>query len=203
MTFIKFTLVIVSIAFYSLSYCQESIDPNVDKSLEICADFTFGASERGNHFGAGLKLGFKVKEYLIVGPVLRYNRINFLNGSFGVNKSFNSYGGGGFMEMHFAKILFLGFEVNAVNSPFKFTEVFSGSIDLNKELWTINAFISVGVSISVKNQFRLNGCISYDVINRGNSPFYFSYPIYEGGGSQKTIPIMYRLGVSIPIGGRK
>ena len=116
-------------------------------------------------------MGFKVKEYLIVGPVLRYNRINLLNGSFGVNKSFNSYGGGGFMEMHFAKILFLGFEVNAVNSPFKFTEVFSGSIDLNKELWTINAFISVGVSISVKNQFRLNGCISYDVINRGNSPF--------------------------------
>jgi hypothetical protein len=200
MTSIKIALLSIILAFHTNLHCQELISDDLTKPMEIGADFTFGASERGNHFGGGIKLGFRVKEYLIVGPVIRYNRINFLNGSFGVNESFNSYGGGGFMQMHFAKVLFLGFEVNVVNSPFKLSEVFGGSVDLDKELWTINAFLSGGFSISIKNKIRLNGCISYDVINRGNSPFYFSYPTYKGGGEQKAIAIMYRLGFSVPIG---
>ena len=199
MTFLQKLILPVILTVPMILYCQEAAEVEKLHKLEIGADFTMGGTERGNHFGGGLKLGFNIKNYLVAGPIIRYNRVNFLKVSYGGENAFNSYGGGGFMEMRFAKILFLGLEVNAITSPFKLKEVFTGTVDLSKELWTVSAFVSGGLSINIKDRIRLNACISYDVINRGNSPFILSYPVYEGGGVYKPIPIMYRLGVNIPL----
>lgn len=198
MSICKYLFFISGLLLSFLSFAQRSKDSTM-RTIEIGADFTFGASDRGNHLGGGVKLAFVNNNYLVVGPVIRYNRVNFLNGSFGTNKNFNCVGAGGYMEMHFAKVAFLGLEMSVVNSPFKFTEVFSGTIDLNKNVWTVNGFVSAGFAHRIKNKVRVSMCASYDVINRGNSPFFLSYPVVGKEGSQRVIPIMYRMGVSVPL----
>lgn len=199
MTSLKALNLCITFVFPLFLHCQDSEKAPKSQGMEIGGDFTMGGTNRGNHFGGGIKLGFNVKEYLVAGPIVRYNRINSLEKSFFGGKSqFDSYGGGGFMELRFVEVLFVGLEVTALNSPFKLNE-FSYSIDLDKEKWIICAFISAGFSVNIKDKIRLNGCVSYDVINRGNSPFFLSYPIFENGGKKSAIPIMYRLGMSIPI----
>ena len=39
----------------------------------------------------------------------------------------------------------------------------------------------------------------YDALDFDHSPFRSSYPIYEGGDANKRIPIMYQVGVFIPL----
>ncbi len=85
-----------------------------------------------------------MRNYLIAGPVIRYNRINFLK--LDPWKTFDSFGGGGFMELRFAKFLFAGLEVSVNKSPFTKGSTF---FTLEEKSWAASAFVSGGFSYEI------------------------------------------------------
>ena len=186
----------------TFSFGQSEKKQREIQGTEIGADFIFAGDDRGNNFGGGLKFGINLKNYLIVGPVIRYNRLNFLKLSTYYGRTFNSFGGGGFMQLRFAKFLCVGLEVSVNKSPFS-TEntVFNVEEGNGAEIgsWAASAFVSGGFSYEIKESIRIEACVMYDVLDLDNSAFYPSYPIYEGGGADKRISIMYQIGVFIPL----
>jgi len=190
------TLILSS--FISFSAISQDAAPSAYQGFELGVDLAFSSSTFGGNFGIGLKPGFKLGEYFIIGPALRYERLWFKNALSGFNGNTNVYGGGAFVHARFFNALFLGVEYEYLRSPF----------NLNGQLESINSFASVlflggGFSMELNPHIRLNAGIMYDVINAVNTPYSRSYTFTvkdQNGNIQRYLPIVYRIAFFFPLG---
>lgn len=180
--------------FFSFSaFCQDDEDdseitPPRESTMEVGFDGYFGASNLGGAAGLGAKLGIKLNDKIILGPSLRVQR-SWAN-NYGQKFGYTIYGGGIWMHARFLNYLFVGAEVEFLNSPQFYT--FSGS----PKKWVPIAFVGGGFSREF-NSFRLNAGIFYDLVDDRNSPFRFSYVMRKANNA--LIPVIYRIGFFFPI----
>ena len=163
---------------------------------EIGAELYAGFSNLGGAFGGEIKYAYLVNKNLAVGPSFRLQRT--WTNNFGINQSFNIYGGGAFAHYRIQEKLFLGAEIQLLRSPFNFV-----SYVQNPKKWAPIALIGGGVHLKLHERVRLNAGIFYDVINAENSPFRSSYNFKikdEVGETVRILPIIYRVTFFIPLG---
>lgn len=164
---------------------------------EIGADIAFSASTFGGNFGVGLKYGFKLGEYLFVGPSIRYERLWFKNGFTGTQGGSNVFGGGAFVHARFFNAFFLGVEYEHLKSPYNV----NGLLNIENS-WAPTLFVGGGFSMEFNESVRLNVGVMYDVINAENSPFRRSYMFTvkdQNGNIQRYLPIIYRIAFFFPL----
>jgi len=165
---------------------------------EIGADVAFSASTFGGNFGIGLKYGFKLGEYIILGPSVRYERLWFKNGITAQEGGSNVFGGGAFVHARFFNALFLGVEYEHLKSPYNV----NGLLNVQNS-WAPTLFVGGGFSMAFHEKVRLNVGVMYDVINAENSPFRRSYSFTvkdQNGNIQRYLPIVYRIAFFFPLG---
>lgn len=158
---------------------------------EIGFDGYFGASNFGGSAGVGGKFGFRLNQYVVLGPSVRFQRSwtkNLTQESFG----YSVYGGGVWIHARYANALFVGGEFEFLNSPNNIIYV------SNQRRWVPTFFLGGGFSREFNSSVRLNAGIFYDVIDNGNSPFRSSYFMKKQNGA--LIPLIYRIGFFFPIG---
>ena len=163
---------------------------------EIGAELYAGFSNLGGAFGGEIKYAYLVNKNLALGPSFRLQRT--WTNNFGINQSFNIFGGGGFAHYRLQEKLFLGAEIQLLRSPFNFV-----SFEQNPKKWAPIALIGGGVHLKLHERVRLNAGIFYDVINAENSPFRSSYNFKikdEVGETVRILPIIYRVTFFIPLG---
>lgn len=168
------------------------------RGFELGADLAFSSSTFGGNFGIGLKPGFKLGEYIIAGPALRYERLWFKNALLGYNDDLNVYGGGAFIHARFFNALFLGVEYEYLRSPFNL----SGQLQVENSFASV-LFLGGGFSMELKPWIRLNAGIMYDAVNAVNSPYSRSYTFTvkdANGNIQRYLPIVYRIAFFFPLG---
>lgn len=169
---------------------EEETPKKFQPSQELGFDALFSASTFGGIAGIGVKYGFVVKENLIVGPSVRYQRNWTKAVSNTVSYSANIYGGGGFLHYRFLNYFFVGTEIEALSSPFNYAAPQVGRV------WAMTALTGGGFSRDF-GDMRLNAGIMYDIINSVNSPYRYGYFIRNEQGVLQ--PIMYRLSLFFEI----
>lgn len=188
------SIVILSM-FLSFNYCLEAQQKGYYKS-EIGAELYGGFSNLGGAFGGEIKYGYLVDKNFIVGPSFRLQRT--WTNNFGVNQSFNIYGGGLFAHYRIQEKLFLGTEMQMLRSPFNFV-----SFQQNTKKWAAIILIGGGVHLKLHERIRMSAGIFYDVVNAENSPFRSSYNFKvknEFGQIVRILPIIYRITFFFPLG---
>lgn len=189
--FCLFTLSGISQDDKDLYYHDEEETPKkFQPSQEIGFDAIFSASTFGGIAGVGVKYGFVVKENLIVGPSVRYQRNWTKAVSTAVSYTANVYGGGGFLHYRMFNYFFIGTEIEALSSPFNYIAPQNGRV------WAMTAFTGGGFSRDF-GDWRLNAGIMYDVINSANSPYRYGYVIRNQQGVLQ--PVIYRLALFFEI----
>jgi hypothetical protein len=182
---------------FALTLCSQTFGQYDDHTetqklnTELGLDGYFSASNFGGTFVLGLKYGFVFGEEknLIAGPAFRLQRSwsNFL----GQNYAYNILGGGAFFHARFYNALFLGTEIEFLNSPINYN-VFKPA-----KKFVPTVFIGGGYSQRFDNGIRVNLGIFYDVVNNLNSPFRPYYNARKENGV--IIPVLYRLALFIPL----
>lgn len=184
----KILLFLLSLSFGYFLAAQEDKKP---LNQEIGFDGYFSASNTGGTFDLGIKYGFVFgeNENLIAGPSLRIQRLwsNYLGEKFG----YNIIGAGGFFHARFYNALFLGTEIEFLNSPIVYNQLSP------PKKFVPTVFIGGGYSQEFDAGFRLNVGIFYDVVNNLNSPFRRNYTAKKENGV--LIPVLYRLAIFIPL----
>ena len=183
---ILFTLAFSSMLFNSTVNAQEI------EGTEIGFDGYFGASTNGGSFTLGAKYGFKLKEYFLVGPSVRYQRTWTKNVTTGSQGAYNVFGGGVFGHARFFNALFVGAEFEMMRTPFVI-QTTSGQT----KNWIPTLFVGGGYAQEFNGKFRINAGIMYDVINNLGSPFRNSY--FLRNSQNKLLPVIYRIAFFIPI----
>ena len=165
--------------------------------------FAARAGTNGGTMGAGLKYAAILNENFAVGPSFRFHRTwsffdqNLVAGS---PSSASIYGGGFFAHARYKDALFGGIEFELIKTPFNFSQ----TVEEFKP-WIATLFIGGGFS-KLYNKVRINLGIFYDVVNAENSPFRPNYAIRikdSEGGTQRILPIIYRVNFFFPIGFNK
>jgi len=165
--------------------------------------FAARAGTNGGTMGAGLKYAAILNENFAVGPSFRFHRTwsffdqNLVAGS---PSSASIYGGGFFAHARYKDALFGGIEFELIKTPFNFSQT-GGEF----KPWIATLFIGGGFS-KLYNKVRINLGIFYDVVNAENSPFRPNYAIRiknAEGGTQRILPIIYRINFFFPIGIKK
>ena len=166
---------------------------------EIGIDLAFSASTNGGNVGLGLKYGFNIGEYLILGPSVRYERLWWKNNYLGYQGGYNIWGGGAFVHARFFNALFIGTEFEMLKTPYPKSGPFGGATLGGS--WAPTLLIGGGFSMEFNETFRVNAGIMYDIIDAPNSPFQSSYMnTTTSTGAQKRVPVFYRLAFFFPIG---
>jgi hypothetical protein len=175
-------------------FAQEEEGNLTQYPQEIGVDGYFSVGNLGGTFTLGLKYGFKFGEedMFIAGPALRIQR-SWSNQN-GVKYNYNILGLGGFFHARFYNVLFAGMELEVMNAPTIYNINFP-----NKKL-TPTCFVGGGYSQQFDTGFRFNLGVFYDDINNPFSPFRPYYIARQENGV--LIPIMYRMALFFPIGGR-
>ena len=164
--------------------------------------FAAKAGTNGGTIGFGLKYAAILNKNFAFGPSFRYNRTwNFSNENYdGPVSSGNLYGGGFYAHARYQDAIFGGVEFELIKTPFDFSQP-SGEF----KPWVATLFIGGGFS-KLYNKVRINLGIFYDVINAENSPFRPNYAVRiknTDGGTQRILPIIYRINFFFPIGNNK
>tara|TARA_B100001059_G_scaffold70133_1_gene67292 strand:+ start:1091 stop:1687 length:597 start_codon:yes stop_codon:yes gene_type:complete len=165
--------------------------------------FAARAGSNGGTMGVGLKYAAILNENFAVGPSFRYHRTwNYLyNGvATDIPSSASIYGGGFFAHARYKDALFGGVEFELLKTPFNFSQT-GGEF----KPWIATLFIGGGFS-KLYNKVRINLGVFYDVINSENSPFRPNYAIRiknSEGGTQRILPVIYRINFFFPIGTKK
>lgn len=165
---------------------------------ELGAEIYAGVSNLGGAFGGELKYGYHVDKNLVIGPSFRLQR-TWVN-NFGINNSFNIYGGGFFTHYRFQEKLFLGTEIQILRSPFNYS-----TYQLNTRKWAPVLLVGGGVNLKLHERIRLNAGIFYDIANAENSPFRSSYNFKiknQLGQIVRILPIIYRVTFFFPLGNK-
>lgn len=180
------------------SHAQTEFDGS-EIGVEI---FAARAGTNGGTVGGGLKYAAILNENFAVGPSFRFNRTwNFSDQNYSGNvSSGNLFGGGFFAHARYKDALFGGIEFELIKTPFNFS-LTGGEF----KPWIATLFIGGGFS-KLYNKVRINLGIFYDVVNAENSPFRPNYAIRINnaeGGTQRILPIIYRINFFFPIGTKK
>lgn len=159
---------------------------------ELGLDGFLSFSSFGGSGGIGARYGFIVKEDLIVGPMVRYQR--YWSNNLGTNQTygFNAYGVGGFIHKRIGNILFLGAELEFMRSPISTYGTINGSGQV-----TTACFAGGGYSQEFSSGIRINAGLFYDLVNNPNSPFRNGYFMKRTNGSY--IPAIYRICFFFPL----
>ena len=181
------------------SHAQTEFDGS-EIGVEI---FAARAGSNGGTMGAGFKYAAILNKNFAVGPSFRYHRTwNYLyNGlATDIPSSASIYGGGFFAHARYKDALFGGLEFELLKTPFNFSQT-GGEF----KPWIATLFIGGGFS-KLYNKVRINLGIFYEVVNAENSPFRPNYAIRiknAEGGTQRILPIIYRINFFFPIGTKK
>jgi len=181
------------------SHAQTEFDGS-EIGVEI---FAARAGSNGGTMGAGFKYAAILNKNFAVGPSFRYHRTwNYLyNGlATDIPSSASIYGGGFFAHARYKDALFGGVEFELLKTPFNFSQT-GGEF----KPWIATLFIGGGFS-KLYNKVRINLGVFYDVVNAENSPFRPNYAIRiknAEGGTQRILPIIYRINFFFPIGTKK
>lgn len=163
---------------------------------EIGAEIYAGFSNLGGAFGGELKYAAILNKNIAIGPSFRLQRT--WTNNFGINNSFNIYGGGAFAHLRFQEKLFIGTEFQMLRSPYNFV-----SYQINTKKWAPILLVGGGVHLKLHERIKLNAGIFYDVINAQNSPFRSSYNFKiknQTGQVVNILPIIYRITFFFPLG---
>lgn len=163
---------------------------------EIGAEIYAGFSNLGGAFGGELKYAAILNKNIAIGPSFRLQRT--WTNNFGINSSFNIYGGGVFAHLRFQEKLFIGTEMQLLRSPFNFV-----SFQQNTKKWAPVILLGGGVHLKLHERIKLNAGIFYDIINAENSPFRSSYNFKiksQTGQVVNILPIIYRITFFFPLG---
>ena len=187
------------ICFSITSYGQVDFDGS-EIGVEV---FAARAGSNGGTMGFGLKYAAILNENFIVGPSLRYHYTwSFIDPNLtqGSKVSGSLYGGGFFAHARYKDALFGGVEFELLKTPFNFSPTLG-----EFKPWIATLFIGGGFS-KLYNKVRINLGVFYDVINAENSPFRPNYAIRiknAEGGTQRILPIIYRINFFFPIETKK
>jgi hypothetical protein len=181
-------------SFTGIVFAQDDENFSTDsKTLpqEIGLDGFFSTGTFGGTFALGLKYGFKFGEEknFIAGPALRIQRS--WSNNLGQKFAFNILGLGAFFHARFYNALFLGTELEFLNSPIQY------NILTPPKQFVPVLFAGGGYSQEFDTGFRINVGIFYDLINNLNSPYRLFYTAKKENGV--IIPVLYRLALFIPI----
>ena len=188
----KFAILIGLIGIYFFGMSQQK----VFYKSEIGAELYAGFSNLGGAFGGEIKYAYLVNKNLAVGPSFRLQRT--WTNNFGINQSFNIFGGGLFAHYRFQEKLFIGTELQLLRSPFNFV-----NFQNNPKKWAPIVLIGGGLHLKLHERARLSAGIFYDIANADNSPFRSSYNFKiknEFGQIVRILPIIYRVTFFFPIG---
>ena len=162
--------------------------------------FAARAGSNGGTMGGGFKYAAILNKNFAVGPSFRYHRTwsffdqNLVAGS---PSSASIFGGGLFAHARYKDALFGGIEFELIKTPFNFSQ----TVEEFKP-WIATLFLGGGFS-KLYNKVRINLGIFYDVVNAENSPFRPNYAIRiknSEGGTQRILPIIYRVNFFFPLG---
>ena len=162
--------------------------------------FAARAGSNGGTMGGGFKYAAILNKNFAVGPSFRYHRTwsffdqNLVAGS---PSSASIFGGGFFAHARYKDALFGGIEFELIKTPFNFSQ----TVEEFKP-WIAPLFLGGGFS-KLYNKVRINLGIFYDVVNAENSPFRPNYAIRiknSEGGTQRILPIIYRVNFFFPLG---
>jgi len=171
---------------------EETAEEATTGGTELGIDATFYASNFGGTFGLGVKYGWKLNEFVIAGPSLRYQR-SWAQPQYSTETaSFNIFGGGGFIHARFFNALFVGAELEFLRSPFS-----NGFLTTGSSQWVATGLIGGGFSMEINEKWRLNLGIMYDVINSPNSPLRTQY--FMRNSQQVLMPMIYRITFFFPL----
>ena len=166
------------------------------RKFEVGTELYAGFSNLGGAFGGEIKLAYLVDKNLVIGPSFRLQRT--WSNNFGLNQSFNIYGGGGFLHYRFQEKLFIGAEFQLLKSPFNFVSFLE-----NVNTWAPIVLVGGGLNLSLHERVKLCAGVFYDVYNAENSPFRSSYNFNiknELGQIVRILPIIYRVTFFFPFG---
>lgn len=185
----------LSLSFTAFAQDEEEEDTTeIPSVMEIGLDANLSASNLGGSGGVGLKFGYKLNEYVIVGPSLRVQRT--WNNNYGQKFGYTVFGGGAWIHGRFANAVFAGVEFEYLRVPQDIIFV-SGA-----RTWVPTLLVGGGFSREFNKVVRLNAGIFYDVIDNPRSPFrpgYFMRKQVANGIPGALIPIMYRIGFFFPL----
>jgi hypothetical protein len=188
----RLTLVFFSLLFGLYTYSQ---DHDTLYPSEIGVDGYGNAGTFGGTFSIGLKYGL-VREQnpqFIFGPAFRIQR-TWSKSIVAQASGFNIIGLGAFTHVRFYDVLFVGLEVEVLNSPITYDFVNP------PKKWIPTAFIGGGYSQHFNSGWRLNLGVYYDVINNLNSPFRMFYSAKKTvNGQVVLLPVIYRLAAFFPL----
>jgi len=171
---------------------------------ELSFDGFFSASNLGNSFGIGPKIGIEVNKNTYFGPSFRIQRASSNN--LGNTFTQTVYGGGVFGQYRVPTsgktTFFGGAEFEYLLSPYNYLtyEV------LTSGRWAPTFFLCGGFNLKLSNYFSLNAGVYYDLINAKNSPFRTGYAFKiknEQGQVVRILPMLYRVSINIPIYAKK
>lgn len=178
-----FLILVLSTSFLTFSQVSDGVH-------EIGLDGHFSASNFGGSGGIGVKYGYKPDPNFIIGPSVRFQRSWYNN--YGQRFGYSIYGGGIWAHARIVNYFFAGAEFEFLNTPINYV-IYDGSRN-----WVPTLFLAGGFSREFNQKIRLNAGVYYDVINHANSPFRMSYFMRKANGVY--IPLIYRIGLFIPIG---
>jgi hypothetical protein len=158
------------------------------KGTELGLDGFFGASTIGGSFGIGAKYGIKANENLVFGPSVRLQRS--WSNYYGNQNGFTIYGGGAWAHFRFYRYLFVGAELELLNSPINYANITS------TRSWVPTCFLGGGFSYAFP-AIRINAGIFCDPVNHLNSPFRPGYIMHKANGA--LLPVIYRVGIFLPL----
>jgi hypothetical protein len=168
---------------------------------EIGLDGYFSVGTTGGNFTLGLKLALLPSgdSTFAFGPSFRMMRA--YSSLYGNSASFDIFGAGAFLHVRLFEYLFIGGELEFLNSPY--FEINTGK---DGKQWIATLFLGGGYSQSfLENRFRVNLGIYYDLVNNLNSPYRPAYQpkkVGPNGQNGALIPILYRVSLFIPLGRR-
>ncbi len=187
--------VVIILVFLSCNFWMIAQEKGYYKS-EIGAELYGGFSNLGGAFGGEIKYAYLVNKSFVVGPSFRLQRT--WTNNFGINQSFNIYGGGAFAHYRIQDKLFLGTEMQMLRSPYNF-DLFQ----FNSKKWAPVILLGGGLNLKLHERIRLSAGIFYDVVNAQNSPFRTSYNFKikdQNGQTVRILPIIYRVTFFFPLG---
>ena len=160
---IRSTFIFASLFCSVFAFSQEEILEEDENKFpeEIGIDGYFGAGSFGGSFGVGLKYAIVRKEspQLAFGSSFRLQRTWSNNQQTNQTFGFNIIGFGGFAHVRFYEVLFLGAEIEFMNSPQLY------NVPNPPKSWIPTAFLGGGYSQLLTEKARLNLGVYYDVID--------------------------------------
>ena len=188
------------ICFFGMFFFNNSSAQYEFTAAELSFDGFFSASNLGNSFGIGPKLGIELNRNTYVGPSFRIQRASSNN--LGNTFTQTVYGGGVFGQYRVPTsgktTFFGGAEFEYLLSPYNYLtyEV------LTTGRWAPTFFVCGGFNLKLSQYFSLNAGVYYDLVNAKNSPFRSGYAFKiknEQGQVVRILPIIYRVSINIPI----